>query len=330
MWWYKPLTPKEPIIIRGAWVKQLHAYMYLCSEVSGDIDPKALKSGTIVKTVLASLRLYSKVPEIEALAFSSRYSVDTSPSTLSCENRREDPEIALALAFHLAAPTCVAEVRSKNMEKAGGTAFFERRPRVKRAHTTIESASNIAIARWRLATKAIENYPVLRSEHVFHEHEDGACLHFQAEEYVAHNTQNWPQDDLLRDVGGLVVGIILWLACLVYGSIHLAAWNEHFPTTAEQWLWRSSSAYIAFCGGLWIVLNYVVLSYGPLNAFWERWMDGGGKWWQNVIIGVPVITCGASLVFARAFIVIEAFISIRELPVDAYKTPSWTQVFPHF
>ena len=33
---------------------------------------------------------------------------------------------------------------------------------------------------------------------------------------------------------------------------------------------------------------------------------------------------------ARAFIVIEAFVSIRQLPLAAYETPSWSQIMPHF
>ena len=59
-------------------------------------------------------------------------------------------------------------------------------------------------------------------------------------------------------------------------------------------------------------------------------MDGGSKWWQNIITGVSVLICRLSLGLARAFVVIEAFVSIRELPEGAYKTPTWTQVFPHF
>jgi len=31
----------------------------------------------------------------------------------------------------------------------------------------------------------------------------------------------------------------------------------------------------------------------------------------------------------RVFLVVEAFISIRELPIDAYKTPAWSQLLPH-
>ena len=78
------------------------------------------------------------------------------------------------------------------------------------------------------------------------------------------------------------------------------------------------------------MLNYIAQAYSPLSAFWERWKDGGGRWWQNIIIGVSVFLCGLSLVLARAFIVIEAFISIRKLPASAYDTTSWTKISPHF
>ncbi len=59
-------------------------------------------------------------------------------------------------------------------------------------------------------------------------------------------------------------------------------------------------------------------------------MDGGGKWGQNTIMGGPVFICGLSLVLARVIVVVEAFVSIEELPVGAYQTPTWIQVFPHF
>jgi hypothetical protein len=51
-------------------------------------------------------------------------------------------------------------------------------------------------------------------------------------------------------------------------------------------------------------------------------MDGEKKWWQNVILGT------LSLMVARAYIVIETFLSIWELPAEAYETLSWTQIFP--
>ena len=321
MWWHKPLGPKEPFILKGDWVKPLCAYMYMSSEMSGAVDPRSIESQTIVKTLFAFLRLYSKVPELESMSYRPLHhhnDVDTD------ENHVADR------AFIPASEKCLLESRTKRLEKAAGTAFFERRPRVKGIEPSADAVSQISVNRWNLAASAVERYPAIREHYVFHSHGVEQCLHFKSEELLVARLQNWPWDDLLRNVGGLVVGMVLWLACFVYGAVHMAAWNDHFPSYAEKWLWRSSSAYISFCGGLWIILNYAAQAYRPFNVFWERWMDGGGRWWQNVLISVPVVVCGSSLIWARAFIVIESFISIRELPAGAYDTPTWAQVFPHF
>jgi hypothetical protein len=32
---------------------------------------------------------------------------------------------------------------------------------------------------------------------------------------------------------------------------------------------------------------------------------------------------------ARIFLVVEAFISLRDMPVEVYQTPNWTQLIPH-
>lgn len=322
--------------------------------MSGEVDEKSIESQTAVKTLFASMRLYSKVPEMDVMSFHQSVQIpndsaidessDTSSVTVFSldspnEPRQGEPsdyaegmnDWPLPIKGLIpAAKTCLTELRAKRLVKATSTAFFERRPRVKGIDLARSAISDTCIRRWALASTAIETYPAIREHHLFHSHREDRCLHFKSEEFMVRRVRNWPSDDLLRDVGGLVVGMVLWLACLAYGAVHLSAWNDHFPTVAEQWLWRSSSLYIGFCGGLWIVLNYLAQSISQLNAFWEKWMDGGGRWWQNLLIGVPVLVCGVSLILARAFIVVEAFISIRELPAAAYDTPIWTQVFPHF
>ena len=353
MWWYKPLAPKEPFVLHGLWVKPLCAYMYMCSEMSGEINPRAVQSGTVVKSLLAFLRLYSKTPEIESMSlirsdpFEKQVAMNSSRTdtaaphemilnsmneTTHCESAiaSNDPSISAENELTPAPRACMDELRCLQLEKSAGTAFFERLPRVKDRHLDAKSVSLTALNRWQQAVLAIRRYPQIASQHILHSHHQGKCQHIRSQEYVAARIQNWPRDDLLRSVNGLVVGMVLWLACLAYGGIHLTAWNDHFPSIVEKWLWRSSSLYIGFCGGLWIVLNYATIAYKPLNVFWEKWMDRGGTWWQNITLGIPVFVCGLSLIFARAFIVVEAFISIRELPAAAYMTPTWTQVFPHF
>lgn len=226
--------------------------------------------------------------------------------------------------------SCISQLQSKK-KKEQGTAFFERRPRI-----ICKRPTNCAISagdekRWDLIKQALETYPILIKDRValLHSTHGTECLHLAPEQLVADHIQNWPAGDLLRDVNGLVVGMVLWLANFCYGGIHAAAWNEHFPSSAERWLWRASTSYIGFCGGLWVVLNFVVARCPRLNDFWEHWMDGQDTFWQSFALGLVVSVCGFSLMLARVFIVVEAFMSIREMPAAAYQTPRWTNVFPH-
>lgn len=346
MWWHKPLSPNEPFVLKGPWVEPQGAYMYMLSEMSGEVDGNSLESQTSVKAMFAFLHLYSKTPEVEDLALkrllplaqndipsrrnSVTTTVDFNQGSEAIPDLGNGEDQGFVPGLRLATEASIEELRNRKLEKATSTAFFERRPKIKGVTLRGDWASAATIRRWQLASSAVQQYPALLDETPAHSHHNGGCIHIKTEELLTCRVQNWPWDGLLRDVGGLVVGLILWLANFAYGALHAAAWNEHFPTVAEKWLWRSSSVYIGFCGGLWIVLNYAAQAYQPLNEFWEKWMDGGGRRWQNLVLGFPVCICGLSLLFARGFIVIEAFISIRSLPAAAYDTPTWSQIFPHF
>ncbi|KAF2185950.1 hypothetical protein K469DRAFT_778031, partial [Zopfia rhizophila CBS 207.26] len=49
------------------------------------------------------------------------------------------------------------------------------------------------------------------------------CIHPQPTKLLKLYIQNWPYDDLLRNVGSLTVGMILWLSNFIYGGLHAAA-----------------------------------------------------------------------------------------------------------
>jgi hypothetical protein len=40
LWWHKPLLPNEPFIVGGDWVEPLCAYMYMSSDLSGEVETK--------------------------------------------------------------------------------------------------------------------------------------------------------------------------------------------------------------------------------------------------------------------------------------------------
>jgi hypothetical protein len=131
--------------------------------------------------------------------------------------------------------------------------------------------------------------------------------------------------------------ILLLGLCLLYGGIHATSWNGHFPTDIERSMWRVSSCLVAGTGvAFWLpwALLSVQEGVGAILAGWlmER---GWGKvddtfiYFLSLFVNAVAILMLLVYSFARLFLVTEAFISIRSLPVGAYDTVSWVNVLPH-
>jgi hypothetical protein len=48
-----------------------------------------------------------------------------------------------------------------------------------------------------------------------------------------------------------------------------------------------------------------------------------------LVLVVPLVVGILAYTPARMFLVVEAFISLRALPIKIYQTPDWTQLIPH-
>lgn len=106
------------------------------------------------------------------------------------------------------------------------------------------------------------------------------------------------------------------LGAIVFGSVHLFAWNFTFPTPVERLTWR-------VCSSLTIGLPFLILLTGlALNIIDEK-------------IYVPTLLFDFFLggiffiyVLARLFIMVEVFRSLGFLPVDAFRA-TWATNVPH-
>ena len=88
-------------------------------------------------------------------------------------------------------------------------------------------------------------------------------------------------------------------------------------------LWRTSSIIIA--GGL----ATATVLYSGFYYVDDRLPIGmRDKIWSSLGVIISVLST-VSYVGARLYILIEAFISLRDLPAAAYQTPSWTPWLPH-
>jgi len=96
---------------------------------------------------------------------------------------------------------------------------------------------------------------------------------------------------------------------VIYGGLHAAAWDAHFPSYVEQILWRVSVLTIIVSSAMYLLTLLDVSSEGATLYVW---------------LFLP------ALVFLpRLYLVIEAFISVRSLPVGAYQTVDWVEFLPH-
>jgi len=121
---------------------------------------------------------------------------------------------------------------------------------------------------------------------------------------------------------------------LTYFGIHLAAWNFTFPTRTERLLWRVASLQL-----LGVLLFYLaVITIGTyfykdiariLFGKESNSMLGVASLapqWLLLVAYYPVIIAYGS---ARTYILLEAFVNLRALPLSAYTSVNWADFIPH-
>lgn len=102
------------------------------------------------------------------------------------------------------------------------------------------------------------------------------------------------------------------LSILLFGGLHLIAWNINFPTVAEKYIWRASALTVAVAptaSALLVLLKSVLFNR----------TDRLSKW--SVIVFAPIY------IFARLFIIVESYRSLYYLPTDAFMS-TWAANAP--
>ncbi|PMD42976.1 hypothetical protein L207DRAFT_552894 [Hyaloscypha variabilis F] len=98
----------------------------------------------------------------------------------------------------------------------------------------------------------------------------------------------------------------LALGCLVFGGIHLAAWNFQFPTKVEQVLWWVASLWCTFSililFALGVVYHYIDIHVQIIS----------------LIIGIIILSLPIVYILARLYLLVEIFRTLCFLPESAF------------
>ena len=331
LWWDKPKLINEPTKIRGDWVPSVCAYMYMSSQISGW---KRMRPGILKKDWID--------PELSILAFHHQ------ASSGHAENERGviEPTINGGVTHKARITQSLTRTRSDGSTDPVIAGLLTTRPMsaltpkgiptettITTLNARLESSQELRANRWALAADAMTFHPAITSRVVPRESsEDGRkqqWLQPRTEELVDEYIGNWATGNLLRDMSGFVMGMVLWSASMVYGGVHATAWNGYFPSRSEAILWRASSVCIAGSGLTWILINMFARTSEHFKAYWKEVETLRAHWTSLVSLGTLATLCGLAYVLARIYLVTEAFISLRRLPTAVFDTLQWTQLVPH-
>jgi len=129
---------------------------------------------------------------------------------------------------------------------------------------------------------------------------------------------------------------------ILFGLIHCLGWSLIFPSGAERLIWRVSAVIISALPVLVLFSYSILLLFVPLIKLWrvkgivERpflflfvrcFVLPVGRcrivlWWIFVAL-IPIY------LLARIALLVEAFLSLRNLPPGAYSVVNWTNYLPH-
>jgi hypothetical protein len=105
-------------------------------------------------------------------------------------------------------------------------------------------------------------------------------------------------------------------------GLHLTAWGGFFPSNVESLMWRISGLIIAGSGFITGIVLLIRAKYYLFPSLPFRY----------IVSDIALTSALVIYAAARIFLVAEAFISVRNLPIEAYELPRWTvwtQFIPH-
>jgi hypothetical protein len=123
-------------------------------------------------------------------------------------------------------------------------------------------------------------------------------------------------------VDGLSRSLVMVLTFLVYGAMHLLAWQCHLFTYAEKITWRCASVATASSG---LIVLVTVLR----GSIWSLQGTARTILPADRLLHAIAYFFGLLAIAARSFLVIESFRALPNSPTSIYEVPRWTAYIPH-
>ncbi|KAF3935013.1 hypothetical protein ABW20_dc0102631 [Dactylellina cionopaga] len=344
LWWHKPREVGEPTVLYGEWIHPLCSFMFMSSRVSGARYRRGIRPPAWIAPEIENLVYLppdEKIPKIDRVDTNATFNENGSGDTSSYEIGPVQPEdseprrvrINPSATFHSTSPTVMGDEYGSFKTEIRRFDTVHTANRKRKLGWEVDQETNDSDThrqtRRTLCAQAFQLYPAVQAYFTPKPSSPREYV-MKPVQFLVPTAINWPSDFLLQGLSGQIVGIVLWFASIMYGSVHLAAWNEYFPTKVERLLWHLSAGYIAASGLYWTVAHALFFSWPWLDNWWDRFVRLKNHWLQYVVYGFGMTCAGLLYIFCRAYLTIEGIVSLRAAPMSVYETVEWTRFIPHF
>ena len=144
----------------------------------------------------------------------------------------------------------------------------------------------------------------------------------------------------------LITKILILVFSLLYCGSHLSAWNFHFPTVVEMWMWRGACLIMICAPPIFLHFQIVMNPFGDLDQFdaydetdKDKWGDRSAMDKTRIVLKygffvlnwfLASIFLQKFLLFSRLYLLAESLASLRSPVNGTYTTVDWTEYLPHF
>lgn len=367
LWWRKPLDIDQPLTIQDARINPLLAYMWMSSNTS--CIPRPKNGDNVFYEV-------GQDPEFEAIVATRTFtgaadSVNTIQEAHTAENRVSSSDGPRGDNLVPEAPAeAIIRVTPTEIHPSTGFRVNENSTRW-RVRTTwtyssgedsgsythetykpaVFSLDRNHARRWEYAKEAMDRYQLEKPNINLY-----LVTRLPIDEYM--------QDSDSKKIPKLWAYFGLSFVALLYGGLHVLAWNAQFPSHTEQLLWRlsalviaSPAAVVVLCGVLVCLSAYPFLWIKSCSGKLALMIKSMRKSLQkdgpvkekpslegriclavikDLIVGLlafcaTLIGILAYMLYicARGYLVYESFRTVFLLPSEAYIATSWPQYLPH-
>lgn len=327
LWWHKPLDIEQPVPIKGKEAERLLAffwmttdglpityrgeregeaemrYLSICLNENGQLPTTQARSQPSVKKITKSGRHLYRPSAAEQLSGISQI------QKLPWRSDKTRSEVSN-----------VEKMASIKLGKGGTLVATSIRNEYEDIILKQED-----IRRWQIAEEHLREDLSRRTEN-----DDWQAT-------ITDRSKNWPSIDVDPKTIDWSLLLAFNISGILYGGLHMLAWNAKFATDLQGGLWRLASCFIiGFVPASTLVLLteklfFAVVSaksvgHKPTKKFSESFFNLMYRykiWLALFFLGL------LAYLWARVYLVVECFISLFHSPDGVYNLPPWSVYMPH-